>query len=243
MSKLATLQRDFAAAIQSEDATCGWAAHGMAAYRHTYRAQMLACMAESFPVLATWLGDDAFTAMAIGYALAHPPQGWSLDHFPAQFVDWLTAQAANAVMVDLARIEWALGQCFVAPDEEALTSAAIATTDWDSARLAPIAASRLLQLTTNATDIWLAVQAGDGLPEPTGAEACVLIWRRQEQCHLREVDAIEARLLDGRGFDFAELCAELCDHLGDDEGISRAGSLLAQWAEAGIMVHAEGFHA
>jgi hypothetical protein len=229
MSALAHLQRDFRAALLGGDG-----APGMAVYRHTYRAQLLACLADTFPVLRGALGRDAFAALSIAYALAHPPHSWSLDHFPAGFAPWLGEQEAPAWQVDLARIEWALATCFVAPDQAVLTLADMAAIDWDQAQLSLIAAACLVPLATNAADIWIAAQEGATTPAPVASPGMLLVWRRDEQCHLRPLTGDEAQSLAGGDQAFAALCDRLCAQWGDEAGVARAGALLAQGAQDGI---------
>jgi len=222
---LAALQADFRATVLGDDKHPGFAV-----YRGTYRAQLMACLTDTFPAVVAWLGDNAFHTEAARFIDAHPPSSWSLDHYPAGFADWLVGQN-EAVAAELAAIEWALATSFVGPDEAVLTVADLAGVDWDNAQLAPSAACRILALSGNAAGIWAAIQLGETPPEPALEPQTVLIWRQQQQCQLRVVAPLEAAMLARGAFAFADLCTAAVAHHGEDEGIAVAGALLAQWAQ------------
>ena len=122
--------------------------------------------------------------------------------------------------------------------------AAPGSTEWESARLSLAGSSRLLPLATNAAAIWQAIQEDTSPPEPMNMAETkaphVLVWRRLDQCHLRELDADESALLSRPDFAFADLCDHACEVLGETEGVARAGTLLARWAGEGILAKPPG---
>jgi len=66
----------------------------------------------------------------------------------------------------------------------------------------------------------------------------LIVWRRGFTSRLKQVEALELEVLlelqgDGR---FAALCDRLVERLGEAEGIARAGSLLADWLGAELIV-------
>jgi len=232
MSQLAQLQSAFVAKLQDDAEPHP----GYAAYRNTYRAQLIACMEETFPVLRQWLGDADFTALAIGYAQAHPPHSWSLDHFPEAFADWLEQSFEEVLPAELARLEWALSLAFIAHDEPVLGLAQAGEVDWDSAELMLAASAHILALDSPAAALWLSAQSG--VPElPSGDHpAQILIWRRELQCHLRAIDPTEAALLALLPNSFAAICSHACQLLGEEAGIAQSGAYLAQWLGEGLLL-------
>ena len=81
MSLLA-LQRDFRGWLTAESpeaATRLGDGPGLAVYLNTYRAQLMACLAESYPILHAWLGDAAFEGACATHIDDTPPHGWTLD--------------------------------------------------------------------------------------------------------------------------------------------------------------------
>ncbi|CDG85942.1 HvfC/BufC N-terminal domain-containing protein [Janthinobacterium agaricidamnosum] len=244
---LAQLQRDFQSFLVSASADaaqrlsvnsgscpdCG-ASPGLAVYQNNYRAQLVGCLEASFPQVRGWIGADAFLAAAIEHIDTHPPHSWTLDAYAVDFHRTLNAHFPdNPDVHELAWIEQALAEAFVAPDAAPLALDALAAVDWDSVRLrlAPSLASHAA--TTNAEQIWSALWQQEAVPESAMLEqpGGLLVWRRGYQSCLKQVDLLEYQALlqlrqDGS---FAALCDWLVERLGDEAGIARAGALLAGW--------------
>jgi len=69
-----------------------------------------------------------------------------------------------------------------------------------------------------------------------------LLWRQNLQNYFRSTSAEEAAALDSalRGDTFGEICAALRDWRPEEEIPLRAASLLAAWADSGIIVAING---
>jgi hypothetical protein len=67
-----------------------------------------------------------------------------------------------------------------------------------------------------------------------------LLWRRELTTYFRSLQATEARALDAArdGWPFGELCALLCDELGEEQAPVEAASLLRGWIDAGLITGA-----
>ena len=66
----------------------------------------------------------------------------------------------------------------------------------------------------------------------------LLVWRRQFTSRLRQVDAVELQALvhlQGNG-SFVGLCEFLVERLGVEEGVAKAGELLAGWIGSELIV-------
>lgn len=243
---LADLQRDFRAWLTTgTDEAAGrfgaGAGAGLSVYQNNYRVQLMGCLEQSFPQLRGWMGEEAFRAAAITHIDAHPPHAWTLDAYPQSFPTTLAAlYPDNPDLLELVWIEQALSDAFVGPDAEPLSMDALGAVDWDTAqlRLTPTLVHRLA--TTNAEQIWAALQ--EEVTPPDGAmlsEAGGLIaWRNGFGVYLRQLDSIDydALLELGRSGSFAALCVALTDRLGEEEGVARAAGLLAQWLTSGLIV-------
>lgn len=210
MSLLAAIQADFRDRLRAPAAADE--PLGLTIYRGTYLAQKRACLADTFPRTAA-LAGDGFAALCDDFIAAHPAQSWSLDHYPAGFAPWLAAQGADGAWVDLARLEWAQAQAFVAPDAAVLTVADLGTVDWEAAQLALAPGAQVL---------------------PMRAET-MLVWRCGHDVYLRPLAPGEA-ILAAPGFTFGAVCAASVAAHGEADGIARAGALLAQWAHEGVLV-------
>lgn len=236
---LAEMQRDFRSWLvtASDDAASrlgGGSFAGLNVYQNNYRVQLIDCLEASYPHVRTWLGEDAFLAAAVAHIDRHPPHAWTLDAYGDNFDDTLASlYPHNPDVHELARIELALAQAFVASDDDALTSDALAQIDWDTAKLRLAPSLKILAATTNATDIWSALQRNETLPESEmlAETSGVVVWRQQFTVFLESVDALEyaAMLLIQKDGNFTGLCDMLVERLGEKEGIAKAGALLVNW--------------
>ena len=247
---LADLQRDFQSWLTSASDEAaqrlGGAAAGLAVYQNNYRAQLVGCLEQAYPQVRAWIGEDAFLAAAITHIDRHPPHAWTLDAYGREFGATLAARHPdNPDVQELAWIELALADAFVAADAEPLSLDALSTIDWDTAQLhlAPSFASRAV--TTNAEAIWWALSEGRAAPEAEMLDqpGGLIAWRRRFVSCLRQVDALEyAALLHlQRHGSFAALCEMLAERLGDTGGIAKAGALLANWLSSELIADIHSF--
>ena len=214
---------------------------GLAVYQNNYRAQLVGCLEQAYPQLRRWIGDEVFLTAAVHHVDHHPPHAWTLDAYPQGFHTSLMALFPNNPdLQELAWIESALNDAFVAADAEPLSLDALATVDWESAHLQLSPSLRSHGLTTNAESIWAALC--DDLPPPEGEMLAkpggVIVWRRQFTSRLRALEPLEYQALahlQANG-SFAALCELLVEHLGETDGVARAGTLLAGWLASELIV-------
>jgi hypothetical protein len=90
------------------------AAERLEIYRQGYRARLIECLEDDYPVLAATLGGHAFEALATGYITRHPSSSPNLNAFGqhmAAFCEEVTLagfETHGAFLAELARLEWAL---------------------------------------------------------------------------------------------------------------------------------------
>ena len=209
-------------------------ASGFPIYQNNYRAQLVGCLEISFPLVHTWLGDEAFLHAAVTHIEAHPPYAWTLDAYPAHFGATLaTLYPNNPDLHELAWIELALSDAFVAADAEPIALDALASIDWDTARIRFVPSLEHRHATTNANDIWSALAQDQAPPEAVmlTAPAGLIVWRKGFISHVHRVDALELEAIEHvrQHGDFASLCDRLVSRLGDEDGVKRAGTMLATW--------------
>ncbi len=216
---------------------------GRAVYQNNYRAQLVGCLEESYPLLRTFIGEEAFLHAAAVHIRRRPPHAWTLDAYADDFGDTLQALFPdNPDLQELAWIELALGQAFVGPDAAPVAADTLAAIDWDHARLQLTPTLHLRTAVTNSADLWFALR--DAGAEASGSAAHVvpesemllapgglLVWRRGFTSCLRALDAVEFAALTHlqRDGSFVGLCAMLVDRLGEEQGIASAGAMLADW--------------
>lgn len=216
-------------------------AAGLSVYQNNFRAQLVACLEESFAQTRAWIGDAAFHAAAVAHIERVPPHSWTLDAYPRDFPATLALlHPTDPEIAELATLELALTEAFVAPDAVPVDAATLGDIDWDRAILGLTPTLDLAGLTTNAPEIWSALAeqreppAVALLTEP----GAVLVWRTGEAPHFRAIGQIERQslLLVRAGTPFAELCALLAEALGKQEGTACAGQMLGQWLADGLIV-------
>jgi hypothetical protein len=217
---------------------------GLTTYQNNYRTQLVNCLKAIYPQLLKRVGDDIFLQAAIHHIDRHPPSSWTLDAYGANFGNTLLSiYPNNPDLSELAWIEWALSDAFVAADASIVTPEQLTNVDWDAAQLVLSPSLSEHTATTNAVAVWSALVDGNEPPEgemldaPTG----IVVWRRDFVTRLIQVDAIEYKALlalrdDNR---FSTLCDTLVEQLGEEEGIARSGNLLAGWIASGIVVGLE----
>lgn len=220
------------------------AAPGLLVYQNNYRAQLIACLDETFPHTRDWLGDEAFHHAMVAHIERVPPSSWTLDAYPRDFpVTLAMLYPDDREIAELAWIEQALGDAFVGPDAGVLTQAHIAAVDWDVAVLRLTPTLDQSPLTTNAPAIWAAMEAGETPPSADILDqpGAVLVWRHEQLSRFRAIDREELDILlrARAGTPFADLCAALVEAQGEESGIARAGQLLGNWIAEGLIIAIE----
>lgn len=246
--RLKDLQREFLGWLAGGDEEAAarlplakGAAHGLGVYQNNYRGALMACLAESFPLVRLWLGEGHFEAAAARHIDRVLPNSWTLDDYALGFPESLTEDYPYDPEVgELALIELALSQAFIAADAVALSCEQMSHVDWERAWLKTIPSLSLLDLQSNAADIWIAL--ADEAPAPAAqwgqCRRPVLIWRQEWMCRLRSLDADEAAMLSAlsrNSLAFADLCSIAMARWGEEEGITRIGQYLALWVADGLV--------
>lgn len=213
---------------------------GLAVYRHAYRAQLVACLRDTFEQTWSWLGDERFDDAALRHVAANPPSGWTLNAYGETFAQTLSGlYPDNPEVTELAWLDWSLRRAFDGPDADAITAEALAQVDWESAVLILIPTLTIQDVTTNCAAIWGALALGETppaverLPDP----AAVRVWRRELSPQYRTIEAFERQalrlVLEGCGF--AGLCDVLAVHGATDRAAEQMGALLASWLQDGLV--------
>lgn len=242
---LIDLQRDMRAWLVAEDMSAAArygaaAAPGLRVYQNNYRAQLVACLEESFERTRAWIGDASFLQAVVTHVDRVPPSSWTLDAYARDFPATLALlYPADPEVVELAWLEMALGEAFVARDAAALAADEFHV-DWDRAVLLVTPSLDLSDLTTNAPAIWSALAAGETPPAaaPLPDPGALLVWRQGEAPCFRAIDQYERQALLAlrAGMSFARLCDAMVETLGEEAGIARTGAMLGQWLGDGLIV-------
>jgi hypothetical protein len=246
---LIELQRDIQAWLAREDAAAAGrigigAAPGLRVYQNNYRAQLAACLEDSFARTRDWIGEEAFHHALVAHVERVPPSSWTLDAYPRDFPATLALlYPDDPEVAELGWLECALGEAFVGPDAPAVDAGALGAIDWDRAALHFTPTLDLGPLSTNVPAIWTALMAGEMPPsvELLPERGSLLVWRQDQVSRFRAIDQIEeqALLAVRGGLSFAALCEAMVEANGQDDGIARAGQLLGQWLADGLVTAVE----
>jgi hypothetical protein len=253
----AELQQRLAAAIRDgADATgllAGDFTLGLQAYRHAYRARLVAALNDNFTVLARALGDDAFDALGQAYLAARPSRHPSIRWFGDGLADFMATAGEDLVphpsLADFARMDWALRGAFDAAAEPLLQASDLAhlgPDDWAGLVLHLQPAVQRVKLTHAIEPAWRVLRAWDPesgdeqpeLPEPVPHAHELLVWRQGLETRWRSLEPLEAALLAdvAAGDSFAQLCERAAGLLGDPEAAAPAViGLLQRWLADGLL--------
>ncbi len=207
---------------------------GLGVYLNNYRAQLMACLSASYPILRAWIGEAAFEAAAARHIDRAPPHAWTLDAYGLDFPETLENHyPADPELAELARLERELGAAFVGPDATPVNPSELSDVAWEHAVIHFVPTFGVLPVTTNVAAIWSAISKDETppsvvrLPEP----ATLVVWRQDLAPRFRTAAAGEAGVIAEvqAGKTFGRICAALAEQLGEEQGAALAGSLLGQW--------------
>lgn len=105
------------------------AEHRVAIYQHAYRARLIECLENEFPVLVETVGEEAFSQFVGAYLREHPSTSYTLGRLSTRFVDFLTRTRPPLLsdssepdwfdfVIDVARLEEAINIAFDGPGFE-----------------------------------------------------------------------------------------------------------------------------
>ncbi len=215
-------------------------------YRNAYRIRLIEALDDTYPILHAVLGDEDFSALGERFVEAHPSVHRSIRWYGGELADFLrrcTPYDEQPIFAELALLEWTLAEVFDAADAESKPRSALSAIDasaWGDLAFEFHPSVRRLELHWNTAAVWQAMSRGEDPPDPARAEqpAPWLLWRQSLQNYFRSMAADESAALDSalRGDRFADICESLADWLPEEEIPLRAASLLATWADSGIIV-------
>lgn len=173
---------------------------GLGIYRAAYRIRLRECLADDFPVLAAWLGEARFRALAEAVIAAHPPADATLNRYGRRLVQWLRAHPAayGCEAGALARLEWALVEAVhapLAPPLDAVALAALPPAAWGRLRLRGVPSLRLIALRRDVDALVGRHWRGEAVGEPGPGPLTVAVLRRAGGCERHRFAPAEGRLL------------------------------------------------
>ena len=173
-------------------------------YRNNVRANFLATMQATFPVVERLGGSDWFAQSVQRYQRVAPSVCGDLQYVGAAYAQFLREDMGLTefrYFADVARLEWAYQEVLTAAPTSSFATealAAIAPADHERIVFVPRAALRLIRSPYPLLQIWNSNQIGADADDPirldSGGDAVLLI-RRADHVELRQLRRSLASLL------------------------------------------------
>jgi hypothetical protein len=171
-------------------------------YHGMYALRMAEALESDYPALAHFLGEARWSAVVRGYVEAHPSRSYTLNALGRSLPEWLRVAPElprRGFCRDLARLEWAVVEAFDAEETPRLAEAELARVPpegWETARLVPTAALRLVDVHWNVNE-WLDSTKDDRHehPKPRRRDAWVVVFRQSYAVYRRELSRPAFHLL------------------------------------------------
>jgi hypothetical protein len=208
-------------------------------YREQFWLRHVGALEEDYKTLAHVLGHDGFHALCEAYLGACPPDSFTLRDLGARLPEFVASTAPwkeDALVVDVARYEWAFVEAFDAPAAPPLDPAAIASAsedEWSRARLdlAPMLQRVRARFPVDA--LRAAVQKGEAPGRPEAKDLSLCVWRGPEAMKYLDVEPAAFALLErlATGEPLAAACEAVasCDPAVGE----KVGGWFQQWAALG----------
>lgn len=175
-------------------------------YRNNLREGFIKALTIGFPVLERLVGVEYFRQLALEFLGAHPSRAGNLHHLGRPLASFLQARFQGtqfAYLADVAALEWAYEDVFVAADAEPITSEALRDIDpssYEHLRFDLHPACALVRSAYPIVQIWRANQV-----DASGEEIIDLRAGAENVLVLRAPDGMEFHRLPAG--DFAALGA------------------------------------
>jgi hypothetical protein len=216
-------------------------------YYDAYRLRIIGVLANDYPNLKKYLGDDLFERTARSYINQYPSTYCNMRWVGGQMARHLQKTLRqHPVAAELAQFEWALGLAFDAEDAPILQLtdlAAIPPENWGDIVLKLHPSVQLLAFKHNAIMLWQALNSAQTPPNLAKLNAPCIVWRKALDSHYRSIDALEMRAIEKvmAGTTFAELCeflqaANALENSTEDAAIQQAAQFLSNWLADGLIL-------
>jgi len=213
-------------------------------YASAYFYRIFDVLKEDYPATLKVLGETDFHNLITGYLIEYPPTHFSITYagqFLARYVETHPLTERYPYIADLARLERALIDSFIAPDAEPLSSETMRSIDpdaWGSLRMRTHPSVLLLQASWDVAPVLRSLEEGRTLPDdPASGRFPIVIRRTNNRSFYRNAEwaEFEALSLARQGTSFGEIC-ELVDAKTSGESAATIASLLARWLADAMLV-------
>jgi hypothetical protein len=216
-------------------------------YRFAYVARLVEVIRNAYPMLAKYMGDEAFHRLAERYVALYPSRHTNARWYSIDVPDLLAEAEYSSFPVsrEIALLERQLDQAFDATDAPVLDLAALAQhppETWSALVFRPHPSSAMLTFRTNAFEVWVALKNEQPLPESVMLDLpqSLLVWRRETVPNVRKVEAEERMLWieAGYGKPFGALAEMAATYDAPEEAALRVAQYLNGWLSSGMLSEA-----
>lgn len=171
-------------------------------YGDQYFWRMYEALTLDYPRVAAQLPEKTLQSVVRRYAQDCPSRHFDLGRFGAHFVPWFErnpVRGARADLVDLARLEWARTEAFLAPDAAPIDTAAMARVppaQLPHARLSFVPSVRLIRCRHEVAALFEALKKDEAPPAPRAAPQALVVWRKGFIAWHAAIDRDEAKALE-----------------------------------------------
>jgi len=158
-------------------------------YREMYLLRMEEALASDYPALKHYLGDEEFMRMVARYVEVYPSRSYTLNRLGDHLLEFLATIGdlpKPDFCRDLARLELALTGVFDAGETAPLTAQAVQAVPpdaWETARLKPIEAFRLLEFNYPVSRYLGFVDEENPVPRLARKKTWVVAYRSNYSVH------------------------------------------------------------
>ena len=230
MPRLCDLQQAFAEAIvegkyqtaTAAMATDGSALRSIALYRRLIRNNFMQVLRVTYPVLHRFVGDGYFGVLARGYIKKYPSTSGDLFLYGRHLSTLLQRLDASALLVELARLEWACHEVYQAADSSPLQPAklqAMVSADPSRVTIQFHQTARFLSFSVPVHRVWLALQPDASpdevvdLPLPE-EETGLIVARSDGKVQVTPLPGLDYRVVEAlsQGADVASIEQMALEH-------------------------------
>jgi putative DNA-binding protein len=212
-------------------------------YANMYFYRLFDAITEDFPATFAVLGEIDFRNLITGYLIRYPPSYPSITEASlhlAKYVAESQMLKSKPFLADLVRLERALVETFLGPDQKPLTFdelRAISPQKWPSLRIDMHPAIRLLDCEWRVDEVLSAIERGQSVA-PVREQTPILVWRKDGDVRYRAVDDFErtAFATIRRGVEFKMVCEAIGAEVGEIAAPALTSKMLSRWLAEGILV-------
>jgi hypothetical protein len=219
----------------------------VAVYAEMYWLRMRDVLREEFPHVRSVLGDDAFDVLTAKYLKRHPSTHFSLNWLGQYLPGFLReTPVENApFLADLAELEWARAQSFIAPDSAVAGTSDLAVITPETAASVRFSLTPSVRVIRCAFDVRELFQAlSDHAPIepviPVRHQQAMVVFRKGFSVFHDVVSESEASALEvaKNGASLPELCEAFVAE-SEDDAAARAFQAIGSWVNEGLVASIE----